>query len=565
MEKARQLHCGHLFCAECVTRMLAMPKVRCAVCKEKTGKRMVRAAPLPFADIIANLRILEAIVEQNNLKSDNKQVTSYNDGFEAVLNTTLMRINRTPKQNVLPSVPSADHVGSTSSPPSARRVCVLCPKGIHPSSFSEEIQFGAMKRALSDKKKKQIFAHERCALFTADVYEVEGEFENVERSLVRSKKTTCSRETCGRTHPNVQCAFEKCQNSYHYPCAREEGCVLVEDGYKMFCVQHKAKAPSIDDSDFEKSLSDPKEVISLMHANACYHCNRGGRLLMCDSCDRVTHPACSGLKAIPLGDWNCGVCTGVDKLAVAQTTSDNPSSKKGKPYGTSKRKRGEVVDTVADVSMRGSVSNGSKRPRRSSEGGKRFCLAHTGLQETQRDQLRGIAKARKAIIKPDLEGRVTHLVIAARTPSDVPSRTMKLCKAIAARIPIVCWNWVEESSKSDDAWVAIDDHIHPLTWKDKEGVFSGKRFYFGGFNGAKEKKEQLIALIQVGGGSVGNREGSVGKMASQGSLLCVRDEEVKRNGRRELYGRFEPPTGATVVSSGWILDQCTKNRSGWDI
>ena len=33
-----------------------------------------------------------------------------------------------------------------------------------------------------------------------------------------------------------------------------------------------------------------------------------GRVLLCDGCPRMYHPACVGLSSIPKGKWYCPVC-----------------------------------------------------------------------------------------------------------------------------------------------------------------------------------------------------------------------------------------------------------------
>lgn len=41
----------------------------------------------------------------------------------------------------------------------------------------------------------------------------------------------------------------------------------------------------------------------------CEICKKKGKLLCCDSCPRVYHTKCVGLKAIPKGDWYCPECS----------------------------------------------------------------------------------------------------------------------------------------------------------------------------------------------------------------------------------------------------------------
>lgn len=552
MEDARQLQCGHFFCPECVVRMLAMRKVRCAVCKEKTGKRMVRSAPLPFREIVSGLRLLEEIVRTCGVNEGNVAV---NDGYDELLRTTLERIRKRDLGGLREREKEQEKIGQVSVSP-ASRICALCPDGVDPTTFGDDVVFGMLKREIGVRK-QPLFAHENCALFTEGVYEVDGRLDNVGRALREGKDIACGRARCGKTSANIRCMQPGCTKRYHYPCAVAEKCVMVVDGYRVFCHQHREHAPKINQADFEKNLTDPAGEVSMFHEDCCYLCRSGGRLLMCDTCERVTHPACSGLTAIPLGDWSCGVCTGVHKTPI-KPKSIAGSAVKAKQSGA-KRRRSEIIGNGTEE--RSAPASATKRARRGSEGAKRYILAHTGLQEPQRELLHGVAKMRRAVLKPDLDGRVTHLVIRAYTPGETPARTMKLCKAIVSKTPLVCWKWVEDSSNGD-GWAPIEGHIHPLSWKQSDpSIFDGKRFYFGCFAGQKDKREEFINLVQLGGGTIVHREPS-NEMANDGqnAVIYVRDEDTRKNGRRELLSRFEPPPGATVVTSTWVLDQCTKNR-----
>lgn len=564
MDNARQLKCGHLFCAECLVRMLGMEKVRCAICKEKTSKRMVRDAPLPFDRIVATLRVLELCVAEKNPQTPNA-VSSVNDGFDPTSTNAMARVQSATLQHLNKANAVIESDRPEESGPYGK-ICFLCPRGVDPISFGDEVSFGPLTAVASEKKKRSRFVHEQCALFSPEVYELNGVFHNVERVVLQSQKIVCARDACGRTRANIQCASPGCRKRFHFPCAVVENCVLVEDGFKMFCVAHKGQAPKITDTEFRKSLGDPNDAVSLRHDECCYLCNRGGRLLMCDTCSRVTHPVCSGLKGIPLGDWSCSVCTG-GVIAGDGSQSNHQKKKKGATKVSKKRQRDpaespEFAGNRRVSRGRAARASSNKKARKALGSVTKLALAHTGLQEFQREELAAIAKTRKTMVRSNVDRRVTHLIISARNRDEIPIRTMKLCRAIAARIPIICWKWVEES-KACESWAPFEPHYHPLTWpKEENQIFQGFRFYFGTYNGPKEKKDDLSGLVVLGGGSVASREPSRDMMVRDEKMMYIKDDDPKENERREPASRGFS-VSVTVVPSSWILDRCTKNRKNF--
>lgn len=553
---AVQLQCGHLFCRECVNRLLAMDNVRCPVCKEKTGKRMVRRAPLDFPAIVANLNLLQSVIADCGLSAPAPN-PMLQDGFTTHDATSLVRLQTA--QQMMQRTPAGRNpqqdVGAT---PIWRR-CSLCPRGVDPISFRGKVEFGEILPAKGVKKSRSLFAHERCASFTLGVYEESGVVQEMERAILRSKNITCGRDACGRSRANVMCAAEGCTVSYHYPCAIVEDCTIIEDGFKMFCPTHKSCAPTIDDEDFAKVMSDPADVASMEHEDSCYLCQTGGRLLMCDTCDRVTHPACVGLKAIPEGDWSCGICTGTHVLVAEEKAAEE----KARSAATLKRQRAEKDEAWKPerVRRRSSKQSVKKKARKSTDVYRRYVLSTTGLDETRKELLQATAKNKGTMVRSELHKTVSHVVISAYTTDENPRRTMKLCKAIATKTPLVCWKWVEDSANVS-AWLPVEPYLHPLSWpKDEPQVFAGMRFYFGGYTGPKEKRQELTALVTIGGGSLIFWEPSAEMAPSNAPVYYIRDDDVEKGHRKELLTRCEPPSDVTIVPSAWILDRCTKHRS----
>lgn len=620
MYKARQLQCGHLFCADCVIRMLGLPKVRCAMCKTKTSKRMVRAAPLPFSAMIRGLRVLQRILAEANSTSS-VPANVPRDGFPTSIADAVRRLrseqeayergvaanaagvtdcNEGPGKTSLmvrkkrQSVSEIDTESQKSKPRGGRRaskeaspvgrVCILCPVA-EPMAQTECIDtLGKLMRIVrEDPRVDERWVHEKCAIFSDDVYEINGEIDNVDRVLCRTAETTCSKKACDRVKATVKCAHSDCDRRYHYRCALSSGCICVEDGYRTFCPDHAGEAPQIDEADFLKLLSDASEPFAKRHEDRCYLCNTGGRLLMCDSCERVTHPACAGLRAIPLGDWHCSVCTGTHKIddvrpklvpAYTQTQTQTqtcpllrPSTSTGAAVETEwtpsedrsgKRDRCDEIDIDGNNGNRasiGSVTGGLKRAR-VSDGGKRIVLSHTGLDDDQKELLVQVAKVRRMTVKDYVGSRVTHMIVGCEKDGK-PTRTMKLCKAVALKLPIVCWGWIKACASDMDGDSDLPDSkefIHSITRKPSgEGVFEGMTFSFSCFSGDKQKREELAELVKMGGGTVLQRD-VLGK-GDTPDAIYVQNEEVNRRRSRDSKSRFDPPRGASVVGRAWLFDR----------
>lgn len=574
MEDARQLQCGHLFCAECVVRILGMRKVRCAICKDKTSKRMVRAAPFPYGPIVQGLRALEDIIQKCNARPNNK--AKLHDGFFA-LNAALTQMRNAQQQRVsVPKTPakkSSTPAKKISTPKLAApkktqpetetedKACVFCPKSIDSIHGGSPLDLGKLEAVRFGNTPVIQYVHERCAFFSEEVYAVDGRILNLDRITRRTENKRCYRRACEQSHPTVTCAVKDCNVWMHCVCALVDGCELVDDGYKMFCPAHKNNAPKIDE-DFVLNLTDPSDASNVNHEDACYLCKTGGRLLMCDTCERVTHPACSGLQGIPLGDWSCGVCSGIHK-APPKTT---PSGEGASAPSTLPLKRprsdspGDIAGDRIAVDPQSRPSS-QKRARRASDGLKRTFVAHTGLKDDQKEVLQGLLKSRRTTVKEDIEDRVSYVIVGVVQADEAPTRTMKLCRAVARKVPILCWSWVEESRQCADTWAPIESHVHSLTLRSEEAaIFEGRRFCFACYSGSKSKREEFMDLVRMAGGTVVQREDRSKGVESE--TLYVREEETSKKRSRGAKSRFEPPSGATVVSCSWILDQLTKERMG---
>ena len=154
--------------------------------------------------------------------------------------------------------------------------------------------------------------HESCGDFAPGVFEVKGEYYFVGRSVARALDTPCAFKKCSGVSPTARCAVEDCDKRYHLACAIADGCRRVDDGFKLYCREHRSFAPK---RARKSAAAATAAAIDDDDSNAviCFECGNGGVLICCDTCNRAVHQACAGLREIPEGDFSCAVCTKNDK------------------------------------------------------------------------------------------------------------------------------------------------------------------------------------------------------------------------------------------------------------
>ncbi|KAI5645789.1 SET domain-containing protein [Phthorimaea operculella] len=94
--------------------------------------------------------------------------------------------------------------------------------------------------------------HANCALWSAEVYEeIDGSLQNVHSAISRGKMIKCA--ACEAKGASVGCCAKNCSETYHYTCARKEGCAFMDDK-RVFCPAHGKEVPKKSlqkDADFE--------------------------------------------------------------------------------------------------------------------------------------------------------------------------------------------------------------------------------------------------------------------------------------------------------------------------
>ncbi|KAG7206277.1 hypothetical protein KM043_003659 [Ampulex compressa] len=80
------------------------------------------------------------------------------------------------------------------------------------------------------------WVHCNCALWSNEVFEeIDGSLQNVHSAISRGRLIRCSE--CGKKGASVGCCAKNCNNTFHYPCARNVG-LAFNDDKTVFCSLH---------------------------------------------------------------------------------------------------------------------------------------------------------------------------------------------------------------------------------------------------------------------------------------------------------------------------------------
>uniref|UniRef100_A0A3Q2DAJ1 Retinoic acid-induced protein 1-like n=1 Tax=Cyprinodon variegatus TaxID=28743 RepID=A0A3Q2DAJ1_CYPVA len=83
----------------------------------------------------------------------------------------------------------------------------------------------------------EYWIHEDCGVWSAGVFLVKGKVYGLEEAVKVAQETMCS--ACHHPGATLGCFFKGCPNKYHYRCALESDCVLIEENFSMKCRKHK--------------------------------------------------------------------------------------------------------------------------------------------------------------------------------------------------------------------------------------------------------------------------------------------------------------------------------------
>lgn len=142
-----------------------------------------------------------------------------------------------------------------------RRKCVLCHE-------TGDGKVDGPARLLNMDVDKWI--HLNCALWSSEVYEMlNGGLMNVDQACKRALTLSCFK--CHKTGASLRCYRPRCVNSYHFPCALKDGCMLFKDK-TLLCSQHALKIQSSEEMTtfvvFRRvfvNRDEQKQIASMIH------------------------------------------------------------------------------------------------------------------------------------------------------------------------------------------------------------------------------------------------------------------------------------------------------------
>jgi hypothetical protein len=125
----------------------------------------------------------------------------------------------------------------------------------------------------------------------------------------RCKAYKC--DYCGEKGAAIKCAVKKCNNEYHFLCARSTGCCLDYNKYLIYCKEHQLEF--LENSEHEKGKELVKYQYEFNIDNViCYVCKSGQdepNMLLCDLCNKGLHIYCNDPPIlIPDNEWFCDDC-----------------------------------------------------------------------------------------------------------------------------------------------------------------------------------------------------------------------------------------------------------------
>ncbi|KAM8877710.1 uncharacterized protein ACB058_003452 isoform 1-T2 [Synchiropus picturatus] len=85
----------------------------------------------------------------------------------------------------------------------------------------------------------EYWLHVDCGIWAAGVFLVRGKVYGLKEAVKVAQETMCS--ACCSRGATLGCFFKGCPNKYHYRCALQSDCILIEENFSMKCKKHKNK------------------------------------------------------------------------------------------------------------------------------------------------------------------------------------------------------------------------------------------------------------------------------------------------------------------------------------
>ncbi|KAJ8413678.1 hypothetical protein AAFF_G00081850 [Aldrovandia affinis] len=95
-----------------------------------------------------------------------------------------------------------------------------------------------LQRLELEAEAREHWVHEACAVWTSGVFLVAGKLYGLKEATDAAAEMCCSK--CQDVGASISCCSKGCLQKFHYVCAKETGCLLLEDSFSLKCTKHKA-------------------------------------------------------------------------------------------------------------------------------------------------------------------------------------------------------------------------------------------------------------------------------------------------------------------------------------
>ncbi|XP_039630246.1 retinoic acid-induced protein 1 [Polypterus senegalus] len=88
-----------------------------------------------------------------------------------------------------------------------------------------------------EAESKEHWVHEACAVWTGGVFLVTGKLYGLQEAALAASVTACA--TCQELGASIECFWKACTKKFHYVCAKDSGCLMLEDNFTLKCPKHQ--------------------------------------------------------------------------------------------------------------------------------------------------------------------------------------------------------------------------------------------------------------------------------------------------------------------------------------
>lgn len=227
-------------------------------------------------------------------------------------------------------------------------------------------------------------------------------------------------------------------------------------------------------------------------------------------------------------------------LPPIESPSKSESPKKN--LGRSARSPVASRDSTTEKNKRSASENSSTS--RNTRGASKLCLLGTSLDDDQKKKLTDFEKKFDAKVFKEFDTKVTHIIgsIDPTLKTKTTVRTLKYMKGLLTHKWLVSFQWIEESLKKDKV---LDEEEFELdgtkkqlelgapkiSRQSKKMIFNDVSVFFDGKFQGKDgvpNKNELISLIELGGGKVINKLPSNKRLSEPESKIMIILEDPKK-------------------------------------